>query len=147
MALRGGPPRRLQNNPLGGILRDLDRRSRTTTRRKKPAPPEAIEGPRGPRGPRGEQGPPAVPSAGSVVETGDDGRAVWAYPERYEEAPVLTAVAMSERPAVVVLEDVQEGFAVVRVWQVRPDPVSGLACPVGSGVRVHVTARPARASG
>ena len=47
MGMRGGPSRRIVANPLGGILRDVDRRTRSTTRRRgtptQTAPVEAAE--------------------------------------------------------------------------------------------------------
>lgn len=147
MALRGGPSRRMQNNALGGILRDLDRRTRPTGRGRgkiEPAPP--VEGPRGPRGARGPAGPPgALPGAATVLVTGEDGGARWDYPEPFALPPVLTAVAVDPDPAggdpvTVTLEDVDEAYAVVRVWWLRPRQTSGVIEPVGAGVRVHVVA-------
>lgn len=149
MARRGGPSRRMQNNPLGGILRDLDRRSRSSTRRggkREPAPP--VEGPRGQRGARGPAGPPGgLPGAATVLVTGDDGRAVWDYPEHFDQAPVLTAVAVDPDPdggdpVTATVERVDEAHAVLRVWWLRPRPASGVIEPAGAGVRVHVTAMP-----
>lgn len=147
MATRGGPAFRVPGNPLGGIIRDLDRRTRTP-RKRAPARVEVpVEGPRGPRGPRGPAGPPGPPShhvaAAAVVVTGDDGRARWQYPAPFDTAPVLTAAAMAiggELPAIAVLEEVEAAYAVVRVWNYRPNPKTGVAWPVKAGVRVHVTA-------
>lgn len=150
MALRGGPSRRMQNNALGGILRDLDRRTRPTGRGRskiEPAPP--VEGPRGPRGARGPAGPPgALPGAAVVLVTGEDGRARWDYPAPFTAAPVLTAVAVdpdpdSGDPVTVTVEGVDEAHAVLRVWWLRPRPTSGVIEPAGAGVRVHVVAMPA----
>jgi len=147
MALRGGPSRRMQGNALGGILRDLDRRTRPTGRgggKIDPAPP--VEGPRGPRGARGPAGPAgALPGAATVLITGEDGRARWDYPEPLAATPVLTAVAVDPDPdggdpVTVTVEGVDEAHAVLRVWWLRPRPASGVVEPAGPGVRVHVVA-------
>lgn len=149
MALRGGPGRRVQNNPLGGILRDLDRRTRSTTRRRsksEPAPP--VEGPRGRRGAPGPAGPAGeLPGAATVLVTGEDGRARWDYPAPFALAPVLTAVAVDPDPdgattVLVALEAVEAGYAVLRVWSTLPRRTPGVAAPAAAGVRVHVTALP-----
>lgn len=146
MALRGGPARRLTGNPLGGMLRDLDRRSRATTRRSRPT--GIPEGPEGRQEP--SPAPPPLPPARAVgplavvVETGEDGRARWAYPVPLAAPPVLTAVAVDPAPGdedctvLVALEEVTAGYAVVRVWRTRPRHGSGV--PAGAGVRVHLTA-------
>lgn len=143
MARRGGPSRRMQGNPLGSILRELDRRSRSTTRRvggRAAASP--LEGPRGPRGVPGPPGAPGGPrGAATVLVTGEDGRARWKYDEPFTVAPVLTATAVDPDPdgamtVLAVWEETAAAYAVLRVWRV---PV-GL--PVGEGVRVHVVAMP-----
>ncbi|MFJ5037930.1 hypothetical protein [Streptomyces parvulus] len=133
MATRGGPAFRLQGNPLGGMLRDLDRRTRRPTKGRRKVPVEPKEGPRGPRGPAGPPGGPA--GAADVVETGPDGRARWEWPVPFAQAPVVTAVAVGEDPMTVVLEEAEPTHAVLRVW-------FDAAEPVGPGVPVHVTACP-----
>lgn len=150
MASRGSAGRRMQGNPLGGILRDLDRRSRVTTRgaaRRDPgAPVKVVQGPPGPPGKTGPPGPGAVVS-GAVVVTGDDGRARWDFPSPYATAPVVSAVAVDPDPGgplavMVVLEVVDVAYVVVRVWRTRPLRGAGVVEPVGAGVSVHVTAAP-----
>lgn len=147
MAMRGSAARRLPGNPLGGLLRDIDRRTRTTTSRRsarleRPAPEAA------PPQPAPAAAPPApapAPSAVGVVVTGLDGRARWTYPEPHLRAPVLTAVAVDPepgagRPVFAVLEEVAPGYAVVRVWRTRPRRGQGVVDPVGAGLAVHLTA-------
>lgn len=147
MARRGGPGRRVQGNPLGGILRDLDRRTRSTRRaRPKGEPAPGVEGPRGPRGVRGPAGPAGgLPGAATVLVTGEDGRVRWTFDEPFGLVPVLTAVGVDPDPdggdpVTVAVEAVDEGAAVLRVWWLRPRPASGVVEPVGAGVRVHVAA-------
>lgn len=145
MALRGGPGRRVQGNPLGGVLRDLDRRSRPRTRRKPAAGPEGAPGQPGPRGPAG---PPGRDSgAGAVVVTAEDGRAHWEFPQPFASPPVVTALAVDPDPAgattvLVSLEEVEAGHVVLRVWSTVRRRTPGVVVPAGAGVRVHVTARP-----
>ncbi|MFF5668785.1 hypothetical protein ACFY8S_01390 [Streptomyces hygroscopicus] len=151
MALRGGPARRLPGNPLGSMLRDIDRRTRTASRRtgRRPAPDgpaEPREGPQGPRGPAGPPGPPTpVTTAATVAVTGDDGRARWEFPAPYDRPPVLTALPVDpdpggDRTVTVALEDVTVAYAVVRVWRTRPVRGQGVADPAGPGASVHLTA-------
>lgn len=136
MARRGGPTRRVQGNALGGILRDLDRRTRSTRRaRPKDEPAPAVAGPRGPRGAPGPAGPPGgLPGAATVLVTGEDGRARWKFDERFERPPVLTACVADLRPLLAVWETAEASYAVLRVWSV-PD-----GTPAGEGVHVHVAA-------
>lgn len=140
MARRGGPSRRMQNNPLGSILRDLDRRSRSSTRRGgKSEPAPTMEGPRGQRGPRGPAGPPGdLPGAATVLVTEKDGRARWDYGELFDRQPVLTASIAGLGPLLAVWETAEESHAVLRVWSVPT------GTPAGAGVHVHVSAEPAR---
>ncbi|MEV3895287.1 hypothetical protein [Streptomyces anulatus] len=134
----------MQGNVLGGILRDLDRRTRVSTRPVGgggPVPP--VEGPRGPRGPAGPPGAPG--GAATVLTTGEDGAALWEFPEPFDGVPVLGAVAVDPvpgggDPVTVTVESVDAVRAVLRVWWLRPRPHSGLIAPAG-GVQVHVTAR------
>lgn len=136
MAVRGTPASRLQGNPLGGMLRDLNRRSRSTTRRRG-SKPTAVEGPAGRQGARGPAGADGTVVAAAVVHTGEDGRAVFLLPEG--GGFVVTAVAVSSEPVIVTLEDPAGGQVVLRAWRVTP----GVVEPVGAGVAVHVTAVPA----
>lgn len=125
MAVRGTPGRRMVGNPLGGILRDLDRRTRMATRRSgkrapggaseaEPAP--AVPGPPGPRGPRGLAGRGVLACVELV--TGEDGRARWDLPDTGGVVPVVSAVCVAEEPSVATLESVTAGLVVVRVWSV-----------------------------
>lgn len=68
MAERGGPARSIPGNPLGGILRDLERRTRSTTSGVGP------KGAQGDTGPQGETGPPGTSgSDGADGAPGADG--------------------------------------------------------------------------
>lgn len=138
MAMRGSPMRRVVGNPLGGVLRDLDRRSRPTTRRRGPCeeepPPVVLEGPRGSEGPPGPPGP-ARYLAAAVVATGGDGRARWTYPTPFSAPPALTALSSGSGPTVPVVEEITATYAVVRVWTLAGSPTS-------AGLRVHLTAAP-----
>lgn len=143
MAMRGGPARRVPGNALGGLLRDIDRRSRTTTRRSGRGP--APEPERGERGPAGPPGPPGKAPRAAVVVTDDEGRARWEFPAPYTVLPVLTALPVDPdpaagRPVFAVLEEVTAEYAVVRVWRARPRRGQGVADPAGAGVSVHVAA-------
>lgn len=152
MALRGGSARRMPGNALGGMLRDLDRRTRTTTRRTgpprqtDPGPVEPREGPRGDRGPAGPAGPPGSSTqAVTVAVTGEDGRARWEFDETFQAAPVLTALPVDpdpegDRTVTAALEAVTAAYAVVRVWRTRPRRGQGVADPAGPGISVHLTA-------
>ena len=151
MAMRGGPTRRMPGNPLGGMLRDLDRRTRTTTRRTggRPAAEDgATETRMGPRGERGPEGPPGPPGpstmAATVATTGEDSRARFNFPAPYSASPVLTALPVDPEPdddrtVTVSLETVTEAYAVVRVWRTRPRRGQGVASPAGPGIVVHFT--------
>ncbi|MFE9127838.1 hypothetical protein ACFYOF_20925 [Streptomyces sp. NPDC007148] len=142
MGLRGGPTRRLPGNALGGMLRDLDRRSRMPSPgRGRRREQEAQEGEPG-IAPRTAA---AVPAA-SVAVTGEDGRARWKFPTPYAAPPVLTALPVDpdpsddERTVTVAVEEITTWYAVVRVWQTRPRRGHGVASPVGEGVRVQLVA-------
>ncbi len=155
MALRGGPARRMPGNPLGGMLRDLDRRTRTTTRRaSRPRSADtlaeaAIEPRTGPRGERGPAGPPGPPGPSTttvtVAVTGEDGRARWEFTTPYSQPPVLAALPVDpdpdgDRSVTVTLEEVTTTYAVVRVWRTRPRCGQGVANAAGPGVAVHLVA-------
>lgn len=138
MALRGSPSRRMIGNPMGGLLRDIDRRSRSTTRRSSRSPSlrEASVVPL--------SGPAELPPhAAAVVQTDSDGRGRFEYGHAgFAGVPVVTAVPVapvsSDATVVVfaVLEQVDQEAAVVRVWRLGDVPLS----PAGPGVCVHITA-------
>lgn len=137
MAMRGGAMRRMPGNPLGGMLRDLDRRARTTTRsagRRAPAgdPPAGEAGPQGERGPAG---PPGRSTAAAIATTGDDGRARWTFPAPYDVPPVLAALPAGQTPLVPAVEEVTAAHAVVRLWTLT-------GSSAGAGVHVHLMASP-----
>lgn len=148
MAVRGTPANSLQNNALGGVLRDLSRRTRSTTRRGG-KPVQGAEGQEGKPGKPGPAGRDGTTVHAAVVHTDEDGRAVLSLPPVDEGRElVLTALATVPEGEVdtiawAVLEAIGPEFAVLRVWAGRPleGPVS--AVPVGAGVAVHVTAVPA----
>ncbi|CAL9538765.1 hypothetical protein [Streptomyces sp. enrichment culture] len=139
MAIRGTPARRVVGNPLAGVLRGLDQRTRVATRTRvtgareeTPAPPPSA--------------PPSAGLAAAVVETGADGRAQWVFPAPFAAAPAVSAVAVDpepgddERTVWAVVEEVTSWCLVVRAWRTRPRRGAGVAEPCGPGVRVHVTA-------
>ncbi|MGV9913392.1 hypothetical protein [Streptomyces tendae] len=145
MALRGTPARRLVGNPLGGVLRGLDQRTRIASRtrlsgaREQDPPPSSAE-------------PADQPAAcaGAVVATGGDGRARWVFPAPYATAPAVSAVAVDpdpdddERTVWTAVEEVTTWSMVVRVWRTRPRRGAGVAEPAGVGVSVHLTAAATR---
>ncbi|MFC8466014.1 hypothetical protein [Streptomyces sp. NPDC057250] len=150
MAVRGGPARKYPGNPLGGVIRDVNRRARAMKRRPPPedgTPAQVEEVP----APRPEPRPAPAPAAGplaAVVVSGEDGRAGWVFPWPHVAAPVVTAVAVDPEPGTdretvyAVLEDVAGGRVVVRVWQVGRGGRAGTCRPAGPGVAVHLTAVP-----
>ncbi|MXM67081.1 hypothetical protein GR925_27530 [Streptomyces sp. HUCO-GS316] len=151
MAVRGTPAQGLPDNPLGGVLRDLSRRSRSTTKRRG-SRPTVVEGPQGKPGPAGERGPAGRDGTvvtAVVVLTDEDGRAVVELPE-VEDGRELVLTALATVPegagdvlAWAALETVGTELAVLRVWAARPLEGPAAAVPVGAGVAVHVTAVPA----
>ena len=151
MALRGSPARRMIGNPMGGMLRDIDRRTRSTTRRSRPSKPregltEPPAGPPGERGPAGPPGPPGVAiTAATVAVTSEDGCARWEFSTPYAAPPVLTALPVDpdpdgDRTVMATLEAVTETYAVVRVWRTRPLRGKGVVEMAGPGMAVHLTA-------
>lgn len=152
MALRGSATRRSLGPPLVSLLRDIDRRTRTTTRRSRPASPpqptsvvvkeqEKAAAPAAPT--------PAMPTAAAaVLESGKDGRARWKFPTPYTRPPVITALVVDPAPAdntatvVATLETVSATHAELRAWRTRAALLVGVVEPAGPGVRVHVTATP-----
>jgi len=151
MAVRGTPAQGLPDNPLGGVLRDLGRRTRSTTKRRG-SPPRVVEGPAGRKGDQGERGPAGKDGTvvtGVVVHTDEEGRAVVELPA-VEEGQELVLTALATAPggagdtlAWAVLETLGTELAVLRVWAARPLEGAASAAPVGAGVAVHVTAVPA----
>ncbi|MEU0059078.1 hypothetical protein [Streptomyces sp. NPDC006334] len=81
-----------------------------------------------------------------MVTTASDGRATWTYVHAFVQAPVLSALAVDPDPGdargiFVTIEQVTATRATVRVWQSTGVLLGGqTAVPVGSGVKVHVTA-------
>jgi hypothetical protein len=129
MGMRGGPARRIVANPLGGILRDVDRRTRSTTRRRGSATsPAAVEVPEAP-----PARPRSSPAAAAVLETDQDGRARWSFPCQFAVPPVLSALPTGDRLLVAVVEEVTGIDAMFRVW-------TGGGIPAGPGVLLHVRA-------
>ena len=125
---------------MGSLLRDMDRRTRTTTRRagtagaqQQEASPPADE----PTAPR------AAERQAVVAVTEEDGRLRWTYSRPFAQLPVLTAVPVDPAPGsgfgpvVVALEDVTETYADVRAWRVGQQEEAAAAVP---GVSVHLTA-------
>ncbi|MFE3378691.1 hypothetical protein [Streptomyces anulatus] len=153
MAARGTAAHRNPGNPLGGILRDLNRKARTSTTGsvqggRRPGPP-GERGERGERGPAGKPGQPGTVVLAAVVTTAEDGRASWTYGPELAASPVLGALAVDSgqggTTVTVTAEEVTATHAVVRVWRSRPLLGLGLlpSVPVGAGVEVHMTATPA----
>ncbi|MFF1468071.1 hypothetical protein [Streptomyces mirabilis] len=143
MAIRTSPSRSLPGNPLGGVLRHLDARSRIAGRTRttgltfeQEAPPAEAPPVRAPAWP-----------AAAVLTTGEDGRGRWAFPAPYGGVPAVSAVALDpapeddDRTVLVALEEVTTWCVVVRVWRTRGRRGAGVAEPAGAGVRVHVTAQ------
>ncbi len=145
MALRGGMSRRVPGNPMASILRDIDRRTRTTTRRARPARPQAEQ--EDTPAPPAETIRPAVPvpdvTAAAVVVTGPDGRARWTYPRPTTGPRVVTAspviLAPNEGLALVVLEAMTATYVQLRVW-CAPSASGSAFQPAGAGIQVHVIA-------
>jgi len=127
MGMRGGPGRRIVGNPLGGLLRDVDRRTRSTTRRRTGRPPTVA--------PETSSAPPprSLVTASTVLTTDGTGRVEWPFPVTFRTPPVLSALPAADRPYLVVVEDVTTTAAVLRLWAV-------LGLPAGPGLRVHVHA-------
>ncbi|MFJ8852378.1 hypothetical protein [Streptomyces sp. NPDC102437] len=144
MALRGSAARRSPDNPLGGVLRDLDRRTRSMEHQPKSTP---APGPTGPPGDAGPAGPPGPSPAAAVVVTDEDGRATWTLVPELPAPPVISAVAVDpergDGPLTVTAEDVTGAAVTVRVWRTRPVLGLGLLPAVPApGVTVHLTATP-----
>ncbi|GGQ50307.1 hypothetical protein GCM10010250_22400 [Streptomyces althioticus] len=141
MAIRGTPARRVVGNPLAGVLRGLDQRTRVAARTRVTGARE--EDPVPPASARVAQ--PVGPAA-AVVTTGEDGRVQWVFPAPFAAAPAVSAVAVDpepgddERTVWAVVEEVTSWCLVVRAWRTRPRRGVGVAEPCGPGVRVHVTA-------
>ncbi|UJV42998.1 hypothetical protein [Streptomyces sp. AMCC400023] len=135
MAVRNTPGKRLVGNPLGGILRDLDRQARRTTRRRGVRPSVAVE--------TGQD------EAGSglliaALATDGDGRVRWHYPDRFAAPPILSALAVAAVPVVVTVEEVTAAHAVLRTWVGKaPAPYVALhvTAAVGPGEGAATLAR------
>lgn len=147
MALRGSAARRSPDSPLTGVLRDLNRRTRSMENRR--VPRKAAEpGAPGPAGAPGRPGPPGPPGVAgrtgragkmpgaTVAVTGEDGRARWVFDKAYKTPPVVGALPVGG-PLLVTLETVTAEEAVVRVW--APGGAGGVV-PAGAGVSIHLTA-------
>ncbi|MDX2817500.1 hypothetical protein PV410_34045 [Streptomyces sp. PA03-5A] len=150
MAMRGTPARRaaVVGGPLVGVMRELDRRSRSTTRfsTRAPAPAPAAdrETPPGPVAPPAPSGPASPPprAAAAVLETTTDGRARWDFPAPFDAPPVMGALLVAPgggQLLTVTLEEVTAERAVVAVWQRRGTKQT----PADAGLAVHLTATPA----
>ncbi|WP_242435942.1 hypothetical protein [Streptomyces sp. Root369] len=158
MAIRGSAARR-NLDPMGGVLRDLNRQSRTLSRKPGRRGRQGEQGLQGEQGvpgvagPPGEQGVPGPPGprgaapAAAVLTTAADGRATWTYAEPFAAPPVISALPVDPHPCddrtvTVTLEQVTGECATVRVW--RTQPLLGLGLlpllPAGAGVQVHVSA-------
>ncbi|MFE5094583.1 hypothetical protein ACFRCI_30585 [Streptomyces sp. NPDC056638] len=146
MALHGSAPRRSPDNPLAGVLRDLDRRTRSIEHQPKSSPEPGPRGETGPPGPQGDPGPPGPSPAATVAVTDRDGRATWTFDVPLATSPVVSAVAADpghgERgPLTVTVEEATETSVVVRVWRTRPVLGLGLLPAVpAAGVDVHLMA-------
>ncbi|MFD8820867.1 hypothetical protein ACFV1C_00610 [Streptomyces sp. NPDC059605] len=147
MALRGSAARRTPDNPLGGVLRDLDRRTRSIEHQPKTTPEPGPPGPPGEPGPVGPAGPPGLAPAAAALVTDDAGRATWTLPVALPVPPVISAVAVAperdDGPLTVTAEDVTGATVTVRVWRTQPVLGLGLLPAVPApGVTVHLTATP-----
>ncbi|WP_329368686.1 hypothetical protein OG896_24440 [Streptomyces sp. NBC_00669] len=130
MGVQGSAAHRGGTDPLGGVLRELGRRSRRE-RMYRARPVEGQPGPegaRGPRGPRGEPGPPGSAPDASVVTTGADGRAYRDLPVPLGGRPVVCAVPVASggQHLVVVVEAADEHGVAVRVWGPGGHPAAGV---------------------
>jgi hypothetical protein len=131
MALRGGRTRRVPGNPMASILRDIDRRTRTPTRRARPARPETDEQHTEPAPAEVAPTPPAPGVvAAFVLVTGEDGGVRVEFPQPFD-APVVVASVIGAASAVAVVEKVTSSHAHVRV-------LSGPSARRTPGVSVHV---------
>lgn len=120
--------RRVPGNPMASILRDIDRRTRTTTRRARPARPETEEQPAEPAPAQAAPKPPPPVVAFALV-TGEDGGVRVEFVRPFA-APVVVASVIGAGTDVAVVEEVASSHAVVRVVS-----SSGARAP---GVPVHV---------
>lgn len=149
MALRGSAARRSPTNPLAGVLKDLDRRTRSIEHRPKSAAAPGPQGEPGPSGPPGDPGPPGPATAATVVVSDRDGRATWTLEPPMPGLPVVGALAVDpergeDGPLTVTAEEVTGSAVVVRVWRTRPVLGLGLLPAVpAAGISVHLTVTPA----
>ncbi|MFF5968289.1 hypothetical protein ACFY64_32105 [Streptomyces collinus] len=145
MAMRGTAARRVVGAPLVGVLRTLDQRTRVAARTRTTGLP--LE-----KDPTGREATRLAPVAApvglvaAVLETGEDGRVTWTFPEAYSGRPAVTATAVDpepgddERTVWATLEEVTTWCVTLRVWRSRPRRGTGVAEPAGPGVAVHLTA-------
>lgn len=112
MATRGSAARRVPGNPLGGILRDAQRKSRAVT------------------GPRGSG---AAQRYAGALTTGSSGSATVDFPVPFLEAPAVTATAESDTPRVVTIGSVSATAVTLVAWELD-------GSTAGSGVVLHVNA-------
>ncbi|NGO66815.1 hypothetical protein [Streptomyces boncukensis] len=107
--------RRVPGNPMASILRDIDRRTRATTRRARPARPEAEEQPAAPAQAAQAAPKPTPPGvAAFALVTGEDGGARVEFARPFA-APVVVASVIGAGTGVAVVEEVTYRHAVVRV--------------------------------
>ncbi|MBA0053421.1 hypothetical protein E0L36_21850 [Streptomyces sp. AJS327] len=110
--------RRVPGNPMGSILRDIDRRTRTTTRRARPAArTEPDEQPTEPE-PVPVQTAPKPPTpwgvAAFTLVTGEDGGVQVEFPRPFA-SPVVVASVIGSASAVAVVDEVTSSHAYVSV--------------------------------
>lgn len=147
MATRGGAGRLVTGNPLGGILRDLNRQARRPARRMGTAPVRSpAEGPAKLSTESGTAWPRVACTVATVAVTGEDGRVRVEFATPFARPPALAVVPVDPEPqnddrtVTAAVEEAGSWYAVVRVWRTRPRRGTGVAEPAGAGVRVHVTA-------
>ncbi len=145
-SLRGTAARRVVGAPLVGVLRTLHQRTRVAAlARTSRAPLEKDL--TGQEVTRPTPVAACVVPAAAVLETGEDGRATWSFPETFSGRPVVTAAAVDpepdddERTAWATLEQVTSWCFTVRVWCSRPlRGEASVAAPAAEGGAAHLTA-------
>lgn len=125
MGQRTSDPRRIPGNPLAGVLRSTARAARTPRRRIAPviASP-VVEAP----------APPPVPQPrllAAVVACDGEGRASWTFPAQLRNAPVVTATAVAQGPALVMIESLDERGVILLVCD-----SGGVTAPQGTAVHL-----------
>lgn len=141
MVLRSSAPYRGNGEPLTGVLRDLERRTRSVQRERPRVPaaerhgppgPQGDPGPAGERGDPGEPGEPGPPGPGvqsTTVTTGADGTAMWDA----GTGVIVAATPVGATPTLAAIT-VTGGAVTVHVWTGDGDPAPG--------VTVHLIATP-----